>query len=48
MFTITLLTQLLLKTYSVDCENLEIEFPKGIENPANGYNLWLSNIAHDD
>lgn len=35
-------------SFAIPCENLDIEFPKGIENPASGINLGLSNIAFDD
>jgi hypothetical protein len=32
--------------YAVDCENLDIEYPKGIENPGSGEKLYLSNLAY--
>lgn len=32
---------------SLTCENFDMAFPKGIENPDSGHNLGLSNLASD-
>jgi hypothetical protein len=31
---------------ATNCANLDVEYPKGIENPASGETLYLSNLAY--